>query len=474
MTLSTRLSLFFLAALALVLAGFSGALYALAHLYLFRQADERCRAGLDVLHAAVEIEDGAAAWDPQDRRLSLNGDGGEVWAVFDDRGRLQDGAGAGPLSAEEQPDGPEDVRWQGQWWRRARRWVRPDAALRRPNDPRPRALLLTVAVPLGPVHAALRTLALWLGGLSLAAWAAAALAGRRLCRRALAPLTRMAQAAHGIGAADLTRRLPVPSTGDELKGLAEAFNDLLARLEEAFARQRRFTAEASHQLRTPLTALRGQAEVALRRERPPQEYRTALESVRGQAERLQRLVEMLLFLARADAESAAPERERIDLGDWLRGHLASWDGHARRGDLREEIEAQGPLSVRTHAALLGQALDNVLDNACKYSAPGSPIVLRLRREKGELLLAVEDRGCGVSEQDLAHVFEPFFRSAEARRRGVGGVGLGLAVAARIVAALGGRVEAHSREGEGSRFVLALPEHESANGNTPGCGSQNRG
>src|SRR5262249_7637251 len=154
---------------------------------------------------------------------------------------------------------------------------------------------------------ALRRLGWTLAGLSLAVWLVAAGLGRRLCRRALAPVAQMAGAARSIPATEPGQRLPVAATADELGDLGRAFNRLLDRLQEAFERQRRFTGEASHQLRTPLAVLLGQAEVALRRDRPPEEYRRVLTVIAEQAGRLHRLVEMLLFLARADAEAAVPE-----------------------------------------------------------------------------------------------------------------------------------------------------------------------
>src|SRR5437763_732045 len=142
---------------------------------------------------------------------------------------------------------------------------------------------------------------------------AAALAGRRLCRRALRPLTGMAAAARAISADDLGRRLPPAGTGDEVDDLGRAFNELLARLQESFERQRRFTGDASHQLRTPLAAMLGQVEVALRRERPPEEYQRVLTLVHKQSAKLREIVEMLLFLSRADAEAKRPQLEALDL-----------------------------------------------------------------------------------------------------------------------------------------------------------------
>ena len=164
---------------------------------------------------------------------------------------------------------------------------------------------MVVAAPRTPLQKSLQALAVVLSSLSLLLWLSAALVGRWLCRRALAPLTRMADAARTIHADDLGRRLPSAGTGDELEDLGRAFNDLLARLQESFERQRRFTGDASHQLRTPLTAILGQLEVLFRRDRPAEEYDRVLKLVQKQAAHLRLIVEMLLFLARADAETEA-------------------------------------------------------------------------------------------------------------------------------------------------------------------------
>jgi heavy metal sensor kinase len=466
MTLATRLSLFFLGTLAAVLAGFSVALYSLARSHLHRQADERLRGALDVLAAAAELAPGGVEWEPQERSLSL-GEGGLAWAVTDDRGRPVAGSPGEFLPGPQLPgeDAAGEMHLQGQRWRLARRRVQADPSRPAPGggegreDPGARkypALILTAAVPLDPVDATLRRLALVLTGLSAGLWVAAALVGKRLCRRALRPLAHMAQGARAITAADLGRRLPSPATHDELEDLGGAFNDLLARLQEAFERQSRFTGDASHQLRTPLAALLGQVEVALRRDRDAEEYRQVLRAVNRRACHLRQIVDMLLFLARADAEARSPELERIDLGEWLEQHLQIWSSHPRALDLRSEPGPEGPLEVQAHGPLLGQAVDNLLDNAFKYSPTGSPVTLRVWREGDSACLGIEDRGPGIDADDLPHIFEPFYRSPSARRQGVGGVGLGLAVAARIVSALAGRIEAQSEPGKGTRFTVCLP------------------
>ena len=478
MSLTARVSAFLLAALAVVLAGFSGGLYLLARTYLYRQVDERLEAALDTLAAAAEIQDDHVEWEPDQRLLPVGRDPAEGqvrWTVRDDRGRLVDRSAnlrpgelpaAGPAPAGTQTGDVLDG--AGQEWRGLQRRVAPARPKPRAlasgerrqgaaaTPPRHALLVMTAAASLRGTQGTLNRLALALGGLSAGLLLLAALLARRLCRRALRPVTHMAQAARSMSAADLRTRLPTAGTGDELEDLGRAFNELLGRVEEAFERQRRFTDDASHQLRTPLTGMLGQLEVALRRERPAGDYREALAAAHSQAERLRRIVEALLFLARADAEARLPDLERVDLGAWLTEHLRGWDGHPRRPDIRVDLPPGQPCWVRVQPALLGQLLDNLLDNACKYSAAGAPVTVRVGEAPGAVTLAVEDAGCGIAPEALPHVFEPFYRSAEARRLGQAGVGLGLAVAQRIAVALGGTLAVESEPGKGSRFALRLP------------------
>jgi signal transduction histidine kinase len=251
--------------------------------------------------------------------------------------------------------------------------------------------------------------------------------------------------------------LPSPATGDELDALANSFNGLLDRLHHEFERQKRFTGDASHQLRTPLTALLGQLEVARRRDRTVAEYKRVLDDVHAEAKKLCQIVESLLFMARAETDAGRPDLQLIELVSWVRAHIGEWSSHPRQSDLCTQIDLDAPAWVQVHSPLLGQLVDNLLDNACKYSAPATAIVVRLWRESDTVALAVEDRGFGLMDDDIPHVFEPFFRSAEARRRGASGVGLGLAVVQRIAAVFGGAISAESAPGQGSRFVLRIPE-----------------
>jgi signal transduction histidine kinase len=307
---------------------------------------------------------------------------------------------------------------------------------------------------LEPVEGEIRWLAAILPLISLGLWMLAAAVGRHFGRRALAPLTLMAESARSVPFEDF--RLSSPGTHDELEKFACSFNGLLDRLHVALQRQREFTGQASHQLRTPLAALIAAIDVARRRPRTAEEHERVLDRVHDDAVRLWRVVEALLFLARADAEAELPDLERIDLAAWAAEHLGVWSGHERMADLDFEWYGGDPAWTLAHQPLLGQLLDNLLENACKYSEPGTSIMVRVWCDSRAVALSVEDHGCGIPAQDLPRIFDPFFRAESARRLGHLGVGLGLAVARRIADSHRGTITVESKPGQGSRFVVHLP------------------
>jgi signal transduction histidine kinase len=315
--------------------------------------------------------------------------------------------------------------------------------------------VLAAWASLEPVESEIRSLAATLPLLSLVLWALAAGIGHYFGRRALAPLTLMAESARTMPFDDC--RLPSPGTRDELEDFARSFNGLLDRLHVALERQKQFTGQASHQLRTPLAALIAAIEVNRRRPRTIEEHERVLDRLHDDAVRLWRVVEALLFLARAEAEAGLPDLEQFDLADWADSHLGGWSGHPRATDLCFEGGDGDPLWARAHRPLLGQLLDNLIENACKYSGPGTPIIVRVWREPGAVTLGVEDRGCGISPEDLPHIFEPFYRAESARQLGHAGVGLGLAVARRIAVTHGGTITAENVLGGGCRVVVRLPQ-----------------
>ncbi|MBI1904296.1 MAG: HAMP domain-containing protein [Planctomycetia bacterium] len=485
MTLTTRLTAFFLIALAVVLALFSVTTWCLARSYLYRAADERLDLALAALGSAAEQEVRGIEWEPREHRFDsdrgLSG-GGVSWAVYDRRGRVID---AFPRTNHDfdvlQPGrandlGPAEtvVAQGGQRFRVLARRLQASPAPSGAGEPAefdasPAFDEVTLVVA-GSLEAVDRTLAR-LGGVmavtSVGLWALALLGGRWMCRRALLPLARMTDQVQALGAADYSARLDVPPTKDEIGVLAAALNDMLARLRESYDRQRRFAADAAHQLRTPLTGMLGQMDVCLRHPRPTQEYERVIERVHGETQHLARIVEALLFLARSGAGEMLPNRQLVDLSNWLPGYAEHWGDRARGPDLRVENEVHSPLWVNVQPILLGQLLDNLVENAFHHSTPGSPVVLRLAVREGQAVLSVIDRGEGIAPADLPHVFEPFYRARDAVRpgtngdvNGVGGdlsgVGLGLAVAHQIARSFSGQLTAESRPGAGSRFELRLP------------------
>ena len=475
MSLSSRVSGFFLAALAVVLLGFSAALYGFANIYMRRQLDARVASALSVISAAAEFEEDGIEWDPRERVLTLGQDAGPDglrWRVEGDRGRrvdessnLRDGSVALDLSRSAGSD--ELVDRAGRRWAVSRRRLishvsKPRDGAEEPSERRYASLILTVYAPLDPTRRMLATLGWTLVGLSAGIWTIAALLGRALVRRALRPLTRMVDSARLLDAADSGWMLERAGTGDELDDLGDAFNDLLKRLHLAFQRQRRFSGDASHQLRTPLTALLGQVEVVLRHDRDGDEYRRVLRVVRRQAKNLSQIVEALLFLSRADGETRVSEGEPVELRGWIASFLE--DRSPR--EISERIDYEygsscDPIWIRIHPPLFGQLLENLLDNAAKHGDPGALTLVDVQRDGATAVIGVEDHGPGIAAEELAHLFEPFYRSAEARRLGRSGVGLGLAVAQRIAHAFGGSISAKSVLGQGSRFEIRIPLENTA-------------
>ena len=492
MSLNARLSALFLGVMGLVLVGFSTVLYVSARIYLDRRVSDRLAAALAVLAAAAEIHADGVEWEPQERVLPLGQESGPErlrWIVFDDQGHRIDHSRNlidAELTADwvPRPGGAElSSRLMdrlGRSWQVAQRRLRPglvevsgsNAATGREEPPHldrsevhyP-TLVLTVCVPLDPKESTLATLGWLLVTLSSGIWLLAALLCRRLSRRALSPMARMVESAGELNPADPGWCLELAGTGDELDSLGRAFNDLLSRLHVAYQRQRRFSSDASHQLRTPLTVLIGQIEVALKQERSGEEYRRVLKSALGRAVQLGQIVEALLFLGRADSDAQILDGELLDLDRWVSEYLADRPATAYSGEFVHHPAKGEPLSVLVHPPLLGQLLDNLLDNACKYGKPGSPILVETLRDRDVAILAVEDTGSGIPAEDLPRVFEPFFRSAPGRPRSVPGVGLGLAVVHRIAAAFGGTVSVRSDVGVGSRFEVRLPIALSAPGST---------
>jgi signal transduction histidine kinase len=233
------------------------------------------------------------------------------------------------------------------------------------------------------------------------------------------------------------------------------FNDMLDRLQRSFEALRRFTADASHELRAPLTVMRTEVEVALAKERPAAEYAGALGRVHGEVEHLGSVVDRLLLLAQADAGRLAPQLVAVDVADLVEEAAARWRGPASERGVTIALDPPASGTVTADPHLLRRVLDNLLDNAVRHSPPGGTIDVSARRQERHWLIDVADQGPGVPAAQRKRIFERFARLDPARARGSGGAGLGLALSAAVASAHGGTLELVDAGRPGARFRLRL-------------------
>jgi heavy metal sensor kinase len=284
-----------------------------------------------------------------------------------------------------------------------------------------------------------------------------ALVGDWMSRRALAPVGEITQAARNIGAKDLSMRLSVPRSGDELEHLAETLNDMLGRIENAFQRITRFTADASHELRTPVSVIRTGAELALRRQRPEREYRESLTQILHESEKVSQMIDELLILARADSGPAVLPLTRTNLSEPLIDACAEASplAEAKHQRFSENLPAEA-MWVHGDASSLERLFLILLDNAVKYTPDGGKIDVRLGAEDGFAVAEIRDTGMGIAPEHIPHVFDRFYRADPSRARESGGTGLGLAIGHWIAQAHHGEIRVASQKSEGSSFQVWIP------------------
>ena len=313
-----------------------------------------------------------------------------------------------------------------------------------------------------PMHEEIETLddfrryLLWFAPLLLLG---ASAGGYWLSGRALAPVDALARTARTISGHNLSSRLEQLHTGDELQRLSDTLNEMLGRIESAFLRITEFTADASHELRTPIALIHTEAELALRRSRNEAEYQEALRHILLEADRTAKLIEELLALARADSGREALDIHPIDLLATLRTSASKWNPVASQHNLQfeERLDVQR-LPVMGDENALRRVIDILLDNAIKYTlAPGKVTLSAAKNEEqGSVVVTVEDTGIGIAPEDQARIFERFYRVDKARSRELGGAGLGLAIAQWIIHLHKGSIAVKSEMGKGSVFRIDIP------------------
>jgi heavy metal sensor kinase len=280
--------------------------------------------------------------------------------------------------------------------------------------------------------------------------------GYWLTRRALRPIETITRQAEGITSTNLSQRLPVIQTGDELERLSKSLNGMITRLEKAFQHINRFSADASHELRTPLTILQLELESIAQHHQLPVHLADQIGSALEETQRLSRIVENLLTISRLDAGEGRMEKVRVDIGNIATSTaeqmhlLAEEKSISMRGNAAEEVWVEGDRSR------LKQVVVNLIDNAIKYTPHGGMVIVTVSTDDRFARLEVGDNGIGIAPQALPYIFERFYRADKARSRESGGSGLGLAIVKAICSAHGGEVKVVSREGLGSNFIVELP------------------
>jgi len=282
--------------------------------------------------------------------------------------------------------------------------------------------------------------------------------GYWLSTRALAPVDDIAHAAQRISIENLQDRLSVPSTGDQLQRLSETLNAMLSRLDLSVRRIKQFTADASHELRAPVSLIRTTAEVAVqKRDRPAGEYLEALDEILEEAERTSQVVDSMMLLARADAGKEIVEASAADFCAVVREAAEQGKKLARTHDVRFSSHVpEGSCLIRGDEDALRRVILILIDNAAKYTPAGGTVELHLQARNGVAVASVTDTGIGIAKQDLAHIFDRFWRADRARSREHGGAGLGLSIAKWIVEMHRGSIEVESEVGKGSTFEVHLP------------------
>jgi heavy metal sensor kinase len=277
-----------------------------------------------------------------------------------------------------------------------------------------------------------------------------------LARKALKPVDQMTETARRISAEHLNRQVQGSGAGDELDRLAQTLNDMLGRLNVAFQEVRQFSADASHELQTPLTVLKGEIEVGLRSPRRPEEYQAILRSALEETDRIARLVEGLLLLSRSDTGVLRMDRRSVNLKNLIEEVIQEVRSLAELHSVELRIGPTELAQVQGDPDHLRRLLRNLVDNGVKYTPSGGSVEISLRRDEKFAILRVSDTGMGIAEEDQEKVFRRFYRTAAARAQSESGAGLGLAISRSIVEAHGGRIEVQSAVGKGSLFTVSLP------------------
>jgi len=279
-------------------------------------------------------------------------------------------------------------------------------------------------------------------------------AGEFLASITLKPIKNMIETARQITAENLSLRIPPPQTQDELRELAETFNEMLAKIQQVFISQKQFIQDTSHELRTPLTIMRGELEVALKKPRTAQEYCAILTSVLEETQKVGKLLEDLLTLARLDNGAAALAKSPTDIAALMRDILDDMEILARQKGVAIDLISQPDVILHLDRDKMTRTFVNIIDNAIKYTPENGKISIEVLRENDRAIVTISDTGVGIPEQELPHIFGRFYQVDKSRSSA--GFGLGLSIARSIIEAHSGTISVKSVMGRGTTFLISLP------------------
>jgi signal transduction histidine kinase len=273
-----------------------------------------------------------------------------------------------------------------------------------------------------------------------------------LAGKSVDPVIRIKSLAEEIRHGRLDRRIDIGLKGKEIDDLVAVFNEMLDSIQRSVEARERFTSDVSHEIRSPLTSLRGSIEVMLRKKRTPEEYEGLLRNNLSDIVRLSKIAENLLFFARADSHTLELRKKLVDVNEILKGVIdsVSYEGLSLVEKYHDNIE------MIADGDLLSQAFTNLINNAIKYTPPGGTVTVMTEREEDSVKITISDTGVGIPEEEIPHVFERFYRVDRERSRKSGGTGLGLAIAHVIIGAHKGRIMVKSKLGSGSDFIVIFP------------------
>ncbi|HVG18795.1 MAG TPA: ATP-binding protein [Blastocatellia bacterium] len=291
--------------------------------------------------------------------------------------------------------------------------------------------------------------------IDIVAVAASIMGGYLIIGKALKPVDHIAERARHIGQGNLRQRLEYMDSSSEMVRLTAVLNEMLDKLQRLFESQEQFVQDASHEIRSPLAALRCRLEVALRQDRPPEDYRQVIEGSLEDATRLTALADDLFLLARADSNNLSMEFREVSLAEVLAGIHAQLMPLAESQAIDFTLDAGPNSTVYADRTRIAQAFRNLAENALKYTPRGGRVAIRVKPEGEDVRADIEDTGIGIPQEEHANIFRRFYRVDHARSRSDGGTGLGLAICDQIVRAHGGRIEVDSAPGGGSRFSVYL-------------------